>query len=174
VKNSTNDEPSVASQPDCPGAGAALRVMAEPGSKTSARFFLDTNVLIYSFDIESRIKQKRACDLIDAALTAHQGVISYQVVQEFLNAAIRKFARVLSENEAQLYSKRVLMPLCHVFPDDRLYSQALSISSEVRVSFYDALIISSALVADCSILWTEDLQHGRRIGNLEIRDPFRA
>lgn len=71
-------------------------------SKTSARFFLDTNVLICSFDIESRIKQKRACDLIDAALTAHQGVISYQVVQEFLNAAIRKFASVLSENEAQL------------------------------------------------------------------------
>ena len=143
-------------------------------SKAAARFFLDTNVFIYSFDIDSSNKQKRARDLIDAALTAHQGVISYQVVQEFLNAAIRKFERVFSEDEAQVYLKRVLLPLCHVFPDERLYAQALSISSKVRISFYDALIVSAALAAECSILWTEDLQHGRRIGNLEIRDPFRA
>lgn len=143
-------------------------------SNTAARFFLDTNVLIYSFDINSKAKQKRASDLVDSALTTRRGVISYQVVQEFLNVATRKFAGVLSTGEAQLYLERVLMPLCHVFPDARLYSQALSISTEMRISFYDALIVRSAVAADCRILWTEDLQHGRRVGDLEIRDPFRA
>jgi len=133
---------------------------------------LDTNVLIYSFDDRSKPKQKRAAGLIETALTTHLGVISYQVVQEFLNAATRKFADVLHRDEAQVYLQRVLMPLCEVFPDSRLYSQALSISSDIRVSFYDALIVSSALVAECRILWTEDLQDGRRIGDLQIRNPF--
>lgn len=143
-------------------------------SNTAARFFLDTNILIYTFDINSRAKQKRASDLVDSALDSHRGVISYQVVQEFLNATTRKFASVFSPAEARLYLERVLMPLCHVLPDARLYSQALSIQSEMRISFYDALIVCSAVAADCRILWTEDLQHGRRIGDLEIRDPFRA
>lgn len=141
-------------------------------SAAAERFFLDTNVLIYSFDERSKSKQKRAADLIETALTTHLGVISYQVVQEFLNAASRKFADALSRDELRVYLERVLMPLCEVFPDSRLYSQALSISTDMRVSFYDALIVSSALVADCRILWTEDLQDGRKIGDLQIRDPF--
>src|SRR5579872_2377979 len=137
----------------------------------AARFFLDTNVLIYSFDSDSRSKQKRALDLIDAALTTHRGIISFQVVQEFLNTATRKFADVLSLSEVRIYLERILMPLCQVFPDGRLFSQGLSISSEMGISFYDGLIVSAAMVADCRILWTEDLQHGRRIGDLEIRNP---
>jgi predicted nucleic acid-binding protein len=74
--------------------------------------------------------------------------------------------------EAQLYLARILMPLCEVFPDSSLYSQALSICGETQFSFYDALIVASAITGDCRILWTEDLQHGRRIRNVEIRNPF--
>ena len=143
-------------------------------STGAARFFLDTNVLIYSFDSRSKSKQERALDLIDTALTKHRGIISYQVIQEFLNATTRKFADVLSPDGAQVYLERVLLPLCEVFPDGRLFSQALSVSNEMKISFYDALIVSSALVGECRILWTEDLQHGRRIGDLEIRNPFQA
>jgi len=136
------------------------------------RFFLDTHILIYSFDDRSKAKQKRAADLIDSALTTHRGVISYQVVQEFLNAATRKFAETVPRDELRIYLERVLMPLCEVFPDSRLFSRALSISSEMGISFYDALVVSSAIFAECRILWTEDLQDGRRIGDLEIRNPF--
>jgi predicted nucleic acid-binding protein len=74
--------------------------------------------------------------------------------------------------EAQLYLARVLMPLCEVFPDAALYSQALSISSEAHLSFYDALIVSSAIMGGCRILWTEDIQHKLRIRGVEIRNPF--
>ena|SRR5277367_6358525 len=142
-------------------------------SDSPDRFFLDTNILIYSFDGRSQAKQKRAADLIDSALITHRGVISYQVVQEFLNAATRKFSEAVPRDELRIYLERVLMPLCEVFPDSRLFSHALSISSDAGISFYDALIVSSAIVAECRVLWTEDLQDGRRIGDLEIRNPFR-
>lgn len=138
----------------------------------SARFFLDTNVFVYTFDGRSPSKQKRATDLVESALSSHRGIISYQVVQEFLNIATRKFSAAMPGDEAQVYLSRVLMPLCEVFPDAKLFSQALSISSGMQVSFYDALIVSSAVSGGCRILWTEDLQHGRRIGDLEIRNPF--
>jgi predicted nucleic acid-binding protein len=65
------------------------------------------------------------------------------------------------------------MPLCEVFPDPALYSQALSISGEMGIGFYDALIVSSASGAGARILWSEDMQHGTRVRGLEIRDPFR-
>jgi predicted nucleic acid-binding protein len=94
------------------------------------------------------------------------------VVQEFLNVATRKFAKPMDAMEAQLYLNRVLMPLCEIFPDSGLYAQALSITEESGLAFYDALIVSSALAGGCGLLLTEDLQDGRRLRGLEIRNPF--
>jgi predicted nucleic acid-binding protein len=127
----------------------------------SPRFFLDTNIFIYTFDSRSAAKQKRAVDLVDDALISHRGIISYQVIQEFLNAASRKFSAVLPLGEAHAYLEQVLMPLCEIYPDGRLCSQALEVSSDMQISFYDALIVTSALLGDCRVLWTEDLQNGR-------------
>lgn len=141
-------------------------------SVVQKKFFLDTNILVYTFDRPTGSKRKKASDLLGEALESHRGIISYQVVQEFLNVAMRKFSDPLTIPEAQLYLARILMPLCEVFPDTALYSQALSIAGESGIAFYDALIVSSAITGGCSILWTEDLQHGRRIGGLEIRNPF--
>jgi predicted nucleic acid-binding protein len=72
--------------------------------------------------------------------------------------------------DAQLYLNRILMPLCEVFPDSGLYSRALSIAYDAKLSFHDALVVASAIAGECRILWTEDLQHGRRIDTLEIRN----
>jgi len=141
-------------------------------SPAPERFFLDTNILVYTFDSRSPLKRARANALVARALDTRLGIISYQVVQEFLNVATRKFPKPMHAAEAQLYLARILMPLCEVFPDSSLYSQALSICGETQFSFYDALIVASAITGDCRILWTEDLQHGRRIRNLEIRNPF--
>lgn len=138
------------------------------------KFFLDTNILVYTFDSAATPKRTKARNLLTQALETRRGVISYQVVQEFLNVATRKFAKPMTAAEAQLYLARVLMPLCEVFPGAALYSRALSISGETGFSFYDALIVSSAVNSGCGILWTEDLQHGRKIGDVEIRNPFQA
>ena len=137
------------------------------------KFFLDTNIFVNTFD-RSSSKRTKAQNLVTEALQTHRGVISCQVVQEFVNVATRKFSPSMAISDAQLYLARVLMPLCEVFPDAALYSHALSISSETGFSFYDSLIVSSAVAGGCAILWTEDLKHGQRIRGVEIRNPFRS
>jgi predicted nucleic acid-binding protein len=85
------------------------------------------------------------------------GVIGDQVVQEFLNAATRKFAVPLRLEDAKKYLDIVLEPLCEVFSRIELYQQALEIAAEWRFSFYDALIVAAALQAECGVLYSEDL-----------------
>lgn len=143
-------------------------------SPSQKKFFLDTNILVYTFDRTDSSKRRKASGLLADALETRRGIISYQVVQEFLNVATRKFSYPITVPEAQLYLARILMPLCEVFPDSALYSQALSIAGESGMAFYDALIISSAITGGCETVWTEDLQHGRRIGTVTIRNPFVA
>jgi predicted nucleic acid-binding protein len=138
----------------------------------SARFFLDTNILVYSFDASSPAKQKKARDLIDRALSTRGGLISYQVVQEFLNVALRKFETPLTPHEGRSYLEQVLAPLCEVFPTMRLYQRALDLKNEMNIHFYDALVIASASEAGCKILYTEDLQHDQRVVGLVIQNPF--
>ncbi|MBV8802902.1 MAG: hypothetical protein JO131_08090 [Gammaproteobacteria bacterium] len=69
----------------------------------SVNFFLDTNIFVYSFDSCDKAKQKISMHLINQALDSQHGMISYQVIQEFLNAAIRKFVKPLSMDDAKYY-----------------------------------------------------------------------
>jgi len=136
------------------------------------KFFLDTNILVYTFDDEDLEKRDRARALVAEALSQSHGIISYQVTQEFLNAALRKFAKPLTAADAERYLTVVLEPLCAVFAGFDLYHQAIDIAERWKYSFYDSLIIASALQAGCSVLYSEDLQHGQKIGDLRILDPF--
>jgi predicted nucleic acid-binding protein len=105
-------------------------------------------------------------------LSGPRGIISYQVVQEFLNAALKKFSKPLTAADAERYLTIVLEPLCAVFAGFELYHQAIDIANRLKYSFYDSLIIASALQAGCSVLYSEDLQHGQKIGGLRILNPF--
>jgi predicted nucleic acid-binding protein len=138
----------------------------------SAKFFLDTNIFVYSFDGRHPAKQKKAQDLIDQALADHSGLISSQVVQEFLNVALRMFEKPLSVHEGRSYLDLVLNPLCEVFPTVKLYHQALELQGETGFSFYDSLIIASAFAGGCKVLYTEDLQHNQRVAGVTIQNPF--
>ena len=138
----------------------------------AGRSFLDTNILVYAFDPEAKSKREYAQLRITRALATRDAVISFQVVQEFLSLALCKFPRPMTQPEAQAYLSQVLVPLCEVFPGASLYSSALSIADETGWTFYDSLIVSAALAAGCGVLLTEDLQHGRTVRGLEIRNPF--
>lgn len=136
------------------------------------KFFIDTNIFIYSFDFSNKSKQEKATLLITQALEHHNGIISWQVVQEFLNVATNKFKTTIKPNDAVLYLQNVLSPLCEVFPNIALYEQTLKINSRFSFSFYDSLIIAAALEAECTILYSEDLQHEQKISQLKIMNPF--
>lgn len=138
----------------------------------SARFFLDTNIFVYTFASSFPAKQKKALDLIGEALEEGKGIISFQVVQEFLNLAIHKFERPFTWQENFDYFEEVLGPLCGIYPDPELYRRALRVRQETGYRFYDALIVASALEGGCKILFSEDLQDGRKIGGLTIKNPF--
>lgn len=140
----------------------------------SDKFFIDTNILVYSFDTANSAKCSIARAIVEEALTGNKGVISYQVVQEFLNVATRKFATPLHLDDAKVYLNRVLEPLCDVYASLELYEHALDVSQRWQYSFYDALIIAAAVQSGCSRLYSEDLQHGQKIQQLEIVNPFIA
>jgi len=136
------------------------------------KFFLDTNIIVYSFDKRDPQKQKIALNLISNALQDANGIVSYQVIQEFVNVALRKFQTPLSMDDCQKYLNIVLEPLCYVFSSFELFHQAIEISERWQFSFYDSLIIGAALQSNCNILYSEDLQHKQKIQTLEIVNPF--
>jgi predicted nucleic acid-binding protein len=139
----------------------------------NGRFFLDTNVFLYEFDAGDRGKTKRASELIRSAIGTGRGVVSYQVVQEFFNVALTKFAKPFSPNAAEEYFSAILKPLLSVHSSHRLFLEALRIREHDRFSWYDSLIVAAAQQSGCSVLFTEDMQDGRRIGDLKIENPFR-
>ena len=138
----------------------------------SAKYFIDTNIFVYSFDKASPAKQKISQDLIASTLANNQGIISYQVVQEFINFAAGKFAQPFSMKELLNYFEEVLEPLCEVHSSSKIYQKAVELKHDHRFSFYDALIIAGALQGGCKIIYSEDFQHGQKLAGLEILNPF--
>jgi predicted nucleic acid-binding protein len=59
-----------------------------------------------------------------------------------------------------------------VFPSAELYDHALQLRAETGYSFYDSLIVAAALEAGCKTVYSEDLQHNRKLHGLEIKNPF--
>ena len=99
------------------------------------------------------------------------GAISVQVLNEFANVARGKLKWPWLDIEATLTLVRSrtgrvrdISVLTH--------EAALAIARDHRLSFYDALIVASAIEAGCDVLYSEDMQHGRTIGGLAIVNPF--
>ena len=138
----------------------------------SDRFFLDTNIFVYSFDQSAAAKSKRAAQLIREALTTQKGVISYQVVQEFFNVALRRFSQPMQAADAELYLSTVFRPLLGVHSSPALFAEALHLQAQSGLLWYGSLIVAAAIQARCDLLFTEDLQHGQRFGALQVRNPF--
>ena len=138
----------------------------------SERYFLDTNIAVYCLDGSDARKQELAKDLMAQGLSSGLGVVSYQVLQEFCNVAAN--AKRLSYDSARIsaFCERLLEPMNRVSPSTALLAAALQIREATRYAFYDSLILASAQAADCTTLYSEDMQHGQQIGALRIVNPF--
>jgi predicted nucleic acid-binding protein len=139
----------------------------------SARYFLDTKIFVYSFDPAETRKAQIAESLVTSGVTSGLGVISYQVVQEFLNVGLRRFKAAMTVTELENYFFRIFLPMMKVPSSTELFLEALRLQSSHRVGWYDSLVVAAALQGRCEILYSEDLQHGRRFGDLLVHDPFR-
>ena len=138
------------------------------------KYFLDTNVFVYSFDLSEPVKKSIARDLIQRSLKDNMGCISSQVIQEFLNVATKKFDPPLSCDDSLKYLNAVLAPLCEIYTSIDLYRKTIETSQRWKYSFYDSMIVTAAIQTNCSTLYSEDLQHGQKIEALTIVNPFRS
>jgi predicted nucleic acid-binding protein len=138
----------------------------------SGRRFLDTNIFLYGLDRGDLHKLRVAEDLVDHALISENGVVSYQVVHEFVSVALKKFPAVMSETELRAYITKVFQRFEVIGSSLELIENALDLRSRYKLSWYDSLIIAAALEAKCDVLYTEDLQHGQRFGELVVTNPF--
>src|SRR5438105_271731 len=127
--------------------------------------FLDTNIVVYAFSANDPRSEKAE------ALLAAGGVISVQVLNEFVNVSCRKNRRDWDEIQKALHVLKTLLdPPLPVTME--LHEAAIAIARSYRYHFYDSLIIAAALRANCALLYSEDLQHEQRIGGLVIHNPF--
>src|SRR5260370_37043132 len=89
-------------------------------------FFIDTNIFVYSVLPSESQKRVQALDLIDRAISSAKGVISYQVVQEFLSVAIRHYPHPMSIAECEQYLSTFFRPLQPLHPSQPLSIHALN------------------------------------------------
>lgn len=138
----------------------------------SGRFFLDTNVFVFSVTTDTPDKKFRALDLIERAIRTGKGIVSYQVVQEFFNVALRRYSQPMSYAECEEYLSTTFRPLLAVHSSHVLYGHALALNRRYSLSWYDALIVAAAAEGDCDLLYSEDLQHGQSFGKVTVENPF--
>lgn len=136
----------------------------------SDKTFVDTNILIYAHDVDAGPKQ-RIAELALRELWNHQtGVLSPQVLQEFYVNATRKGLRPLLRNEARAVVA-TYSAWCIDISQADLFT-AFRIEDQVKISFWDALIISAAVKAGATTVLSEDLNAGKEIAGVRVLNPF--
>jgi predicted nucleic acid-binding protein len=133
--------------------------------------FIDSNVLIYANDKDEVEKQRVAIKVLDELWTTDSGVLSVQVLQEFYSVVTRKLkprvSRALAQEVVQLYSQWCGETTAREIQD------AFRIESTAQISFWDALIVASALQSGANRILSDDLNHGQTIAGIAIVNPFR-
>jgi predicted nucleic acid-binding protein len=129
------------------------------------KVFIDTNIVIYS------LGQSSTKAALAAPLFALHPTISTQVLSETANVALKKLALPISETRKLL---AMLETTCRVeIVTPQTMQRALDIAARYKFSWYDSLIVATALEAGCDTLYTEDLQDGQVIENkLTVINPF--
>jgi predicted nucleic acid-binding protein len=142
---------------------------AQAGTSKITRAFFDTNVLVYSDDPASPEKQKRAIDLIQVHRLDRSGVISIQVLQEYFVASTKKLGLDpgFAKSKVEVWARFQV-----VEPGVGDVLAAIDLHRLSGVSFWDALIVRCAKEAGCSVLLSEDMQHGQAIDGVRITNPF--
>ncbi|MHC6202786.1 PIN domain-containing protein [Breznakiellaceae bacterium SP9] len=132
----------------------------------SDRVFIDTNILVYAYSTDDEVKQRKTV----SALFDNDCVISTQVVNEFCNICLKKLhlsASIIKRDLAEIIT------ICDCYTVNYQTAQhALALQERYGFSYYDCLIVASAIETDCKYLFTEDLSNGQKIDNILIRNIF--
>ena len=138
----------------------------------SARYFLDTNILMYAHDTSAGEKHERARALVEELWEARAGVVSTQVLQELAVSLRRKARKPLGAKATRDIVSDYLAWQVVVNGGDSILD-ALDLEARYRISFWDALVIHAAQIAGAEILYSEDLSDGQRYGTVRVRNPLK-
>jgi len=139
----------------------------------SDRFFVDTNLLVYSRDASEPEKQQKAMKWMTRLWHDKSGRLSYQVLQEFYITVTHKLDPGLPTDIARM-DVRSLMSWQPLSASATVMERAWTIQDRYGLSWWDALIVSAAQTAECSYLLTEDLQDKQDFGNVQVINPFHS
>lgn len=133
------------------------------------RSFIDTNLLVYADAGDERKKQRLAINRIRHLRKVRSGVVSTQVLQEFVNVALRKLRLPVEQVRSRLavYERFEIVPA-----SPQGIRAALDLTVLHKLAFYDALIVEAAARAGCAELLSEDMQAGAVIAGVRIVNPF--
>lgn len=130
------------------------------------RPFIDTNIIVYlaSGDIRKADRSER--------ILAAGGVVSVQVLNEYVSVARRKLALSWLETREVI---EAVKSACEIVPlSVEAQAAAMRLSEVSQLSIYDAAIVAAALEAGCDTLLSEDMQHGQKFERLSIVNPYRG
>ena len=137
----------------------------------SAKYFVDTNILVYAHDASAGVKHERARALVEGLWHSRGGVISTQVLQD-LSVNVRKKAAHPLDRQATRDLVSDYLAWHVVVNDGGAVLAALDLEDRYEVSFRDALIIHAAQVAGVEVLYSEDLSDGQRYGDVRVVNPL--
>ena len=133
--------------------------------------FVDTNVLIYAHDRSAGSKHERAKQLLRGLWENRKGCLSVQVLQEFYVNITQKVPELLApEAAAQLIADLSTWQVHQ--PGEKVLLEAIDLQNRYRLSFWDAMILASAMALGCEILWSEDLNSKQSYATVSVRNPF--
>jgi predicted nucleic acid-binding protein len=135
------------------------------------RVFVDTNVFIYYLDTTDAKKHAAAKLWLAELWQNRQGIISYQVLQEFYSVGTQKWPALGAEIRAKIDD---LFDWHPVVINRQIIEDSWEIQGRYRISFWDSLIVAAAKAASCQYLLTEDLQEGLELDGVVVVDPFRS
>lgn len=134
--------------------------------------FVDTNLLVYAHDQSAGEKHHTARALIQQLWDTGKGCLSIQVLQEFYVTVTRKVARPLPiEDAAEIVRDLSYWRVHAPITEDVL--GAVDIQRRYQISFWDAMVIHSAISLGCAVVWSEDLADGQVYDNIQIKNPFK-
>jgi predicted nucleic acid-binding protein len=136
----------------------------------SAKTFVDTNILIYAHDADSKAKHEVAKSVLRELWSERTGILSMQVLQEFYVNVTLKIATPLPKDLARAVVSSYTAWCMETTPAEM--AAAFRIEDDLGIGFWDALIVSSAVKSGAGRILSEDLNAGQRIAGIVIENPF--
>lgn len=136
----------------------------------TGRLFVDTNILIYALDPQEPEKRKLASDLLRRTINSRTLTLSPQILNECYRVLTER-RRLMPAEDARTYV-RVLSPWAVAPLDATTTERAWTVQDEAGLSWWDSLLVASALQAGCRLLVSEDLHDGLVVSGLRITNPF--